>query len=98
VSLIDILARLWFALGLFIVIVGFFFIAGGFVLYGYWRFFPARDTNAPIAAPDTDEMYYRQRPRRAIRLLLARIEQLGNELEAARQENRRLRGYPDKKT
>jgi hypothetical protein len=52
-----------------------------------------QETQAPTPVPETDLWYYRQRPRRAIQLLLDRVEQLSKELEAARQEIARLKGY-----
>jgi hypothetical protein len=92
-NLVDIFARLWFALGLFIVFGGLLLIAGGFAWQVFRYFHPVHETQAPTPVPETDLWYYRQRHRRAIRLLLDRVERLSKELEDARQEIARLKGY-----
>jgi len=84
---------LWFALGLFLVIGGFLFIAGGFAWFVFRHFHPDEETQASTSVLETDVWYYRQRHRRAIQLLLERVERLNKELEAARQEIARLKGY-----
>ncbi len=92
-SLVDIFARLWFVLGLFIVFVGFVLMAGGLTWFVFRHSHPDKETQAPTSAPETDVWFYRQRHRRTIELLSDRVDQLNKELEAARQEIARLKGY-----
>jgi hypothetical protein len=102
VNLVDIFARLWFALGLFIVFAGFLLIACGSFVFLYFHrgdktqastSARGEKTQASTAAPETDVWFYRQRHRRAVELLSDRVDQLNKELEAARQEIARLKGY-----
>jgi hypothetical protein len=89
VNLVDIFARLWFALGLFIVFAGFLLIVCGSFVFLYFH----RGKKTQASAPETDVWFYRQRHRRAVELLSDRVDQLNKELEAARQEIARLKGY-----
>jgi hypothetical protein len=102
VNLVNIFARLWFALGLFIVFAGFLLIVCGSFVFLYFHrgkktqasaSARGEKTQASAAAPETDVWFYRQRHRRAVELLSDRVDQLNKELEAARQEIARLKGH-----
>jgi hypothetical protein len=59
-----------------------------------WLFSRRRTETQPLT-PAADADYYRQRPRRAVQLLVDRVSQLSNELSAARQEIARLKSNRD---
>jgi hypothetical protein len=50
-----------------------------------WLFSRRRTETQPLT-PAVDADYYRQRPRRAVQLLVDRVSQLSNQLNTARQE------------
>jgi hypothetical protein len=91
-SLADIFARVAFVFSLSILLIGFLSMVGAVI----WLVFRRQNQKQPTPpVPETDIWYYRQRPRRAIQLLLERNSQLTNELNAARQEIARLKGLRD---
>jgi cell division protein FtsB len=89
-NLVDIFARVAFVFSLSILLIGFLSMVGAVI----WLVFRRQNQKqAPRpTVPETDIWYYRQRPRRAIQLLLDRNSQLTDELAAARQEIARLKG------
>jgi hypothetical protein len=67
-SLADIFARVAFVFSLSILLIGFVSMAGAVIWLIFRR--PTQKQAATPPVPETDLWYYRQRPRRAMQLLL----------------------------
>jgi hypothetical protein len=81
-NMIEILARLAFAFSLLILFIAFTTMAAA-VAWNLFRYLRPRQEPTPIPVPETDFLYYRQRHRRGIQLLLDGVAQLSRELKAA---------------